>query len=161
MKLRKIGNSLGTTFTRDILATAGFTEDVELDIVATPGEIRLHPPAGAAIRIEFTAQEAESLFRGNIDADFLAAARIKLREMEVRMQHDVRRKDIQRLANSHQNVVQAQVNLGRQLQGNKYEFTPELKSRFETLVVQEQEARAALNTALKGWTEPVYVQPIW
>jgi len=161
MKLRKIGNSLGTTFTRDVLATAGFTEEVELEIAATPGEIRIRPPAGAAILIEFSPEEAEALFRGHVDTAFLTAARAKIREIEVRMEHDMRRKEIQRLANNHQSVIQAQVNLSRQLQMSAYAFTPEVKSRFDGLIREEQEARMALNTALKGWTEPVYVQPIW
>ena len=49
-KLAKQGNSTGTTFPREVLATAGFKRGDELAVHATPGRIVLVPADSAYAR---------------------------------------------------------------------------------------------------------------
>lgn len=49
-KLSKQGNSTGTTFPREVLATAGFKRGDELAVHATPGRIVLTPADSAYAR---------------------------------------------------------------------------------------------------------------
>ncbi len=80
MKLRKIGNSLGTTFSKDVLQKAGFTGDEALEVVASPGEIRLRRASGRIV-IELTEAEANALAAGDMDAEAAVSALAKVRAM--------------------------------------------------------------------------------
>lgn len=46
MKLRKIGNSLGTTFDKATLARAGFGKADALAVTSAPGEIKIRRAGG-------------------------------------------------------------------------------------------------------------------
>ncbi len=81
MKLRKIGNSLGTTFSRDMLTKAGFAEGEELDVVVSAGEITIRPAAPSRILVEFTPAEAKALASGKTDSKLAEAALNKLRRL--------------------------------------------------------------------------------
>lgn len=65
MKLRKVGNSLGTTFAKDLLTTAGFEDGEELEVVATPGELRI-ARLSSRITLDLTPDEAMALAAGNL-----------------------------------------------------------------------------------------------
>lgn len=65
MKLRKVGNSLGTTFSKDLLTTAGFEDDEELEVVATPGELRITRLSNR-MTLDLTPDEASALATGNL-----------------------------------------------------------------------------------------------
>ena len=60
MKLRRIGNSLGTTFSRETLAAAHIGPDDELEIVAVAGEIRIKK-AKPTILLELSKDEVALL----------------------------------------------------------------------------------------------------
>jgi antitoxin component of MazEF toxin-antitoxin module len=49
-KLARQGNSTGTTFPREVLATAGFKRGDELEVHASPGRIVLVPAESAYAR---------------------------------------------------------------------------------------------------------------
>jgi hypothetical protein len=66
MKLRKIGNSLGAIFTRDLLALAGFDTDHDLQITAEPGAIHIRSNSPKVV-VAFTSREAEALVLGQND----------------------------------------------------------------------------------------------
>jgi putative addiction module antidote len=76
-KLRKIGNSLGTTFSQELLAKAGLSEGDELDIVASNGEIRIR--ALTNIVVEFSEHEAKALANGDFSSKHGDAALTKIR----------------------------------------------------------------------------------
>jgi len=79
MKLRKIGNSLGTTFSREALAQAGFEEGDELEMVVTPGEIAIRPAVPTKVLVEFTPAEAKALAAGKWDSKVGESALTKVR----------------------------------------------------------------------------------
>ncbi len=79
MKLRKIGNSLGTTFTRELLERAGFGEGQELEVAAKPGEITIRPSIRTGVIVEFTEAEAKALAAGKLDTKAGEAAMNKVR----------------------------------------------------------------------------------
>ncbi|MDK6079758.1 hypothetical protein [Massilia varians] len=81
MKLRKIGNSQGTTFSRDVLNKAGFADGQELDIVASPGEIKIVPAAVEGVLVSLTVAEARALASGKIDSRPGLAAVNKVRRL--------------------------------------------------------------------------------
>lgn len=81
MKLRKIGNSQGTTFSRDVLNKAGFADGQELDIVASPGEIKIVPAAVEGVLVSLTVAEAKALVAGKIDSRPGLAAVNKVRRL--------------------------------------------------------------------------------
>jgi len=81
MKLRKIGNSQGTTFSRELLNRAGFEDGQELDIFASPGEIRIVPAVVSGVTVSFTSAEAKALASGKFDSKSGAAALNKLRRV--------------------------------------------------------------------------------
>lgn len=81
MKLRKIGNSQGTTFTREVLNKAGFEDGQELDILASPGEIKIIPAVVSGVTVSFTTAEAKALATGKLDTKSGEAALNKVRRM--------------------------------------------------------------------------------
>ena len=81
MKLRKIGNSHGTTFSREVLNRAGFEEGQELDVLASPGEIRIVPAVVNGVTVSFTTAEAKALAAGKLDTKSGEAALNKVRRM--------------------------------------------------------------------------------
>jgi antitoxin component of MazEF toxin-antitoxin module len=81
MKLRKIGNSLGTTFTQEILAKAGISEGQELEVIGTLGEIKIRPAAGNSVIVEFSAAEAKALAGGKLDSKSGESALNKVRRV--------------------------------------------------------------------------------
>lgn len=81
MKLRKIGNSFGTTFSQDALSKAGFTEDVELDVIAVRDEIIIRPALPNGYAIEFTPSEAKAIAREQLGTKSGQAAVQKIRRL--------------------------------------------------------------------------------
>lgn len=81
MKLRKIGNSQGTTFSREVLNRAGFEEGQELDVLASPGEIRIVPAVVSGVTVSFTTAEAKALATGKLDSKSGEAALNKVRRI--------------------------------------------------------------------------------
>lgn len=81
MKLRKIGNSQGTTFSRDVLNRAGFEDGQELDVLASPGEIRIVPAVVSGVTVSFSTAEARALADGKLDSKSGEAALNKVRRM--------------------------------------------------------------------------------
>lgn len=65
MKLRKVGNSLGATFTKALLTTAGFEVDEELEVVAAPGELRIKSLKNR-MTLDLSSEEAMALATGNL-----------------------------------------------------------------------------------------------
>lgn len=61
MKLRKVGNSLGATFSREALSQAGFTVGQELEVIAKHGEIKIRPASASTFLVGFTADEVKAL----------------------------------------------------------------------------------------------------
>jgi hypothetical protein len=76
------------------------------------------------------------------------------------MDDEVRRKEIQRLADRHQAICQRHVDFGRDVQAVDYKLTPEMQTRLELLIKAEQHARAEFEAARGGWHEAVYLKPI-
>ena len=81
MKLRKIGNSQGTTFSRDMLNRAGFEDGQELDVLVSPGEIKIIPAVVSGVTVSFTTAEAKALATGELDSKFGEAALKKVRRI--------------------------------------------------------------------------------
>lgn len=79
MKLRKIGNSLGTTFSREVLQKAGLDGDEELEIFVSRGEITLRKAKGG-ISVEFSKVEADALAAGKFDTKAAMAGLEKVRK---------------------------------------------------------------------------------
>lgn len=79
-KLRRIGNSLGTTFSKGVLQQAGLTGDEPLELVVRPGELRLRR-AMACIAVEFTPAEATALAAGETATKAARAAQAKVRKL--------------------------------------------------------------------------------
>lgn len=75
--LRRVGNSLGLTFTKDVLAVAGFSEGQELHLSVATGEIRIF--GDPMIGIELSTAEAMALIEGKQDSDAGKSAVLKLR----------------------------------------------------------------------------------
>lgn len=81
MKLRKIGNSQGTTFSRDMLNKAGFADGQELDVLVSSGEIKIVPAVVSGVTVSFTTAEAKALAASKLDSKSGEAALNKLRRM--------------------------------------------------------------------------------
>jgi len=79
MKLRKVGNSLGTTFSREVLSKAGFAEGDELEVVVSAGEIAIRPAVLTKVVVEFTPAEAKALTTGKLDSKLAESALNKVR----------------------------------------------------------------------------------
>lgn len=80
MKLRRIGNSIGTTFTKEALQQAGFSESEELVVSAFPGEIRIKRAGGRQV-LELSIAEVKALATGTIDSRAGQAACAKARKL--------------------------------------------------------------------------------
>lgn len=80
MKLRRMGNSLGTTFSKDLLQKAGFSGDEELEVSVAPGEIRLRRANGRFV-VELTKGEATALATGRMDSKAAESALGKVRKL--------------------------------------------------------------------------------
>jgi len=85
MKLRPIGNSLGATFSKEVLAKAGFVEGEELEVLAAHGEIRIRRVSDKLV-MELTVAEAQALATGELGskagrAVVAKAARLAKRRM--------------------------------------------------------------------------------
>ena len=65
MKLRRIGNSVGTTFSREVLAAAHIDPSEELEIVAVAGEIRIKK-ANPSVLLDLSKEEVALL--ASVDA---------------------------------------------------------------------------------------------
>lgn len=76
------------------------------------------------------------------------------------MTNDARRNEIQRLADKHQDVIQQQVYLGREIAAANFEASPNMLARLGRLIEAEMQARAEFDVACEGWHETVYVKPI-
>lgn len=81
MRLRKIGNSQGTTFSRDMLNKAGFEDGQELDVLVSPGEIKIVPAVVSGVMVSFTIAEARALAAGQLDSNSGEAALSKVRRL--------------------------------------------------------------------------------
>ncbi|WIM05926.1 MAG: hypothetical protein OHM77_01130 [Candidatus Nitricoxidivorans perseverans] len=79
MKLRRIGNSLGTTFSKQLLNRAGFKGDDELEVAAVSGEIRIRH-ASSRLTIELTTAEAKALLEGATDTRAWKSAMNKVKK---------------------------------------------------------------------------------
>ncbi|MYM92542.1 AbrB/MazE/SpoVT family DNA-binding domain-containing protein [Duganella vulcania] len=79
MKLRKVGNSLGVTFTKETLASAGFAEGQELEIQASHGQIKIVPAVASGVVVSFTPAEAKALANGKMETKVGQAALNKVR----------------------------------------------------------------------------------
>jgi len=79
MKLIRRGNSLGTTFGREVLQSAGITGDDELEISATPGEIRLRRLDRHLV--ELTEREAIALASGKFESKAAESALAKVKKL--------------------------------------------------------------------------------
>ena len=77
LKLRRIGNSLGTTFSKEVLHQAGLTGDEPLTLVIRPGEIRLCRTE-PHVAVAFTPAEAAALAAGERNTPAALAAQAKL-----------------------------------------------------------------------------------
>lgn len=80
MKLRRIGNSLGTTFSKELLERSGLKEDDELEIQATPGEIRIRR-ASSQLVVGLTELEAKALAAGHTGSRAWHSALTKVRKL--------------------------------------------------------------------------------
>lgn len=80
MKLRKIGNSLGTTFSREVLQKAGFAPDDELEVTASAGEIRLRRTNGRLL-VNLSRAEADALLACKMDSKDGLSALAKVRKL--------------------------------------------------------------------------------
>jgi len=81
MKLRKIGNSQGTTFSREMLNRAGLQDGQELDVLVTMGQIKIVPTVVSGVTVSFTPAEAKALAAGKLDSKSGGAALTKVRRM--------------------------------------------------------------------------------
>lgn len=80
MKLRKIGNSLGTTFSKEVLQKAGFTAEDQLEVVVATGEISLRRAKGGIV-VEFSKAEAGALTSGKLESKAGISALAKVRKL--------------------------------------------------------------------------------
>jgi antitoxin component of MazEF toxin-antitoxin module len=81
MKLRKIGNSQGMTFSREVLSKAGFEGGQELDVLVSPGEIKIVPAVVSGVTVSFTTAEAKALASGKLGSKSGEAALKKIRRI--------------------------------------------------------------------------------
>lgn len=80
MNLRKIGNSLGTTFDKLTLARAGFGESDTLVITSSPGEIRIRR-AGGRQTLDLSEAEILALASGDVTSKAGKAVAAKARKL--------------------------------------------------------------------------------
>lgn len=80
MKLRKIGNSLGTTFDKATLARAGFGENDVLVVTSAPGEIKIRRAGGRQV-LELAEAEIRAVATGDMTSKAGKAAAAKARKL--------------------------------------------------------------------------------
>lgn len=80
MKLRKIGNSLGTTFDKATLARAGFIEDDALVVTSTSGEIKIRR-AGGRQALDLSEAEIRAVAAGDVNSKAGKAVVAKARKL--------------------------------------------------------------------------------
>lgn len=80
MKLRPIGNSVGTVFSKDVLQRSGLAEGDELVADVAPGEIRLRR-AGAALMLPVTEGEAREIASGTTSKKTWASVAARARRL--------------------------------------------------------------------------------
>lgn len=80
MKLRRIGNSLGTTFSKETLQKAGLTGDEEFEVVVGNGEIKLRRTSERVV-VEFTKAEAVALAATQSETKAAESALNKVRKL--------------------------------------------------------------------------------
>lgn len=80
MKLRKIGNSLGTTFDKATLARAGFSESDELVVTSTSGEIKIRR-AGGRQALDLSESEVRAVAAGDTTSKAGKAVVAKARKL--------------------------------------------------------------------------------
>ena len=66
----------------------------------------------------------------------------------------------QKYADLAQEIVQQQVNVGRQIANLNWNPTPELRQRMDTLIAAFDIARTEYDTAFKECDIPVFVTPV-
>lgn len=71
---------MGTTFSKEVLNAAGFSEVDELSVQATPGEIRIKHDSGKLV-FDLTVSEAKALADGNLESKAGAAALAKVKRL--------------------------------------------------------------------------------
>lgn len=80
MKLRKIGNSLGTTFDKATLARAGFSENDELIVASTAGEIKIRRAGGRQV-LDLAEAELRAVASGDTTSKAGKAVAAKARKL--------------------------------------------------------------------------------
>lgn len=80
MKLRKIGNSLGTTFDKATLARAGFGEDDALVVTSSAGEIKIRR-AGGRHALDLSEAEIRAVAAGDTTSKAGKAVAAKARKV--------------------------------------------------------------------------------
>lgn len=80
MKLRKIGNSLGTTFDKATLARAGFGENDELVVTSTVGEIKIRHAGGRQV-LDLAEPEIRAVATGDLSGKAGKAVVAKARKL--------------------------------------------------------------------------------
>ena len=80
MKLRKIGNSLGTTFYKGTLARAGFSEHDTLIVASTAGEIRIRRAGGRQV-LDLSESEVRAVAAGDTTSKAGKAVAAKARKL--------------------------------------------------------------------------------
>lgn len=80
MKLRKVGNSLGATFSKELLKEAGFSGDEELEVAAQEGEIMIRRTSVRLV-VEFSKAEAEALAGEKLGTKAGKSALAKVRKL--------------------------------------------------------------------------------
>lgn len=80
MKLRKIGNSLGTTFDKATLARAGFGESDALVVTSTAGEIKIRRAGGRQV-LDLAEAEIRAVATGDTTSKVGKAAAAKARKL--------------------------------------------------------------------------------
>lgn len=80
MKLRKIGNSLGTTFDKATLARAGFGESDALIVSSTAGEIKIRRVGGRQV-LDLSEAEVKAVASGDTTSKAGKAVAAKARKL--------------------------------------------------------------------------------
>ncbi len=80
MKLRRIGNSLGTTFDKATLARAGFSEDDALVVTSTAGEIKIRRAGGRQV-LDLAEAEIRAIATGDTTSKAGKALAAKARKL--------------------------------------------------------------------------------
>ena len=79
-KLRRIGNSYGTTFSQEVLNAAGLKKEQDLELRVSPGEIRIVPAVASGVTVMLTADEAQAIAASELDSEAGRAALDKIKK---------------------------------------------------------------------------------